>query len=292
MKSQRVIAFDSKRRILERAQKYIESVQLFLDDGEPAVGVMLKALKHAEGSLKREIMFVLGTFAKEQVVWPLYGIMTDVAEDEQLRQDAAIQLSVLGPLLSDPQALIDRLLEEMDSPDAERRRFATFATGWAGNQRAALPLIERLYDNDARVQETAVNALCNLRDDKVLQLLADRLEHGPVQQKRVILLNLWRFSAKKAQVKEIYRRCLEDESAELRFTALVCLGRIADVREDAELYRKSLKDSDPRVRELALKRLAEEGGEALLQSLRAEIQPLLNDPAVKVKRAAVRALRR
>jgi hypothetical protein len=120
----------------------------------------------------------------------------------------------------------------------------------------------------------------------------DRLEHGPQQQKRVILLNLWRFSSKKDEVEKIYRKYLEHEDADLRFNALVCSRPIANVRQDLEVYRKCLKDSDERIRELALKRLAEEAGGAILQSLRAEVRALLNDPAIKVKKAAVKALKR
>jgi HEAT repeat protein len=292
MNKNRVIEFDSKRRILERAKKYVESVELFLDEGDQAVSLMLRALKHADGELKREIMFVLGTFAKEKVIWPLFEMMIDASENDEFRNDAAIQLSVIGPLLTDPQLLIDRLLEEIQSPDIERRLHATFAIGWRGNDRAALPLIERLYDDDGRVQESAVNALCNLRDDKILHLLVDRLEHGPMQQKRIILFNLWRFSSKKEEVTEIYRKYLDHESSELRFDALVCLGRVTDVRQYVKIYRKCLRDKDERVRELALKRLADEGGESILQSFRAEIQTLLDAPEVKVKKAALQALKK
>jgi HEAT repeat protein len=287
-----VIEFDSKHRVLERARKYVESVELFLEEGDQAVSLLLKALKHADKDLKREIMLVLGTFAKEKVVWPLFDMMIDASEDDELRYDAAIQLSVVGSFLKDPRVLVDRLLEEIQSSDVGRRLHATFAVGWAGNIQAALPLIERLYDSDSRVQEAGVNALCNLRDDKILKLLVDRLEHGPLQQKRVILFNLWRFSSREKEVVQVYRKYLEDESAELRFDALVCLGRMTDVRQHLELYRKCLKDEDDRVRELALKRVAGEGGEAVLQSLRAEIETLLNDPDMKVKKAALEALKK
>ena len=287
-----VIEFDSKHRVLERAKKYVESVELFLKEGDQAVALLLKALKHADKELKREIMLVLGSFAKEQVVWPLFDMMTDSTENDEFRYDAAIQLSVIGPLLRDPRLLVDRLLEEIQSPDVERRLHATFAIGWEANVQAALPLIERLYDSDSRVQETAVNALCNLRDDKILKLLVDRLAHGPIQQKRVILFNLWRFSSREKEVMEVYRKYLEDESPELRFDALVSLGPMTDVRQHVGMYRKCLKDEDDRVRELALKRLAAEGGEAVLQSLRAEIETLLNDPDMKVKKAALEALKK
>jgi HEAT repeat protein len=292
MKNNRVIELDPKERVLEKAKKYAESIDLFLEEEEQAVPLMLKALKHAGSELKREIMIVLVSFAKEKFVWPLFDIMTDTSESQEVRHDASIQLSVIGPLLNDPQPLIERLLKEVESADAERRLHATFAIGWEGNVQAALPLIERLYDSESSVQETAVNALCNLRDVKILNLLVDRLEHGPLEQKRVILFNLWRFSSRKKEVTEVYLKYLEHENPELRFDALVYLGPMTEVRQHGETYRKCLKDKDERVRELALKRLAEAGGEAVLQSLRAEIEILVDDPDMKVKRAALEALRK
>jgi HEAT repeat protein len=199
---------------------------------------------------------------------------------------------VIGPLLKDPRPLAERLLKELESSDTERRLHAAFAVGWEGNVPAAIPLIERLYDSDPRVQQTAVNALCNLRDDRILDLLSDRLDKGPIEQKRAILFNLWRFYSKGEEVTRIYLKYLEHEDADLRFDALVCLGPLAETRDFFDVYRKCLKDRDVRVRELALKRLAEEAGESVLQSLRAEIEPLLDDPDMKVKKAALEILRK
>jgi HEAT repeat protein len=216
--------------------------------------------------------------------------MTDGSESEEIRHDAAIQLSVIGPFLKNPQALADRLREEIESSDAERRLHATFALGWQGNSQAAISLIERLYDSDDRVQQTAVNALCNLRDDRVLDLLLDRLNNGPVEQKRIILFNLWRFHFNREKATSVYLKYLEHENPDLRFDALVCLGPIAQVREHLDIYRRCLKDKDARIRELALKRLAEEARAIARKSLRAEIEPLLNDPDMKVKSAALSIL--
>ncbi|MBI4488008.1 MAG: HEAT repeat domain-containing protein [Deltaproteobacteria bacterium] len=292
MKKNRVIEFEPRERILEKAKKYIESLELFSEESDQAIPLLLRAMKHADRDLKREIMFVLGTFAKEEVVWPLYDMMTDSLENEEVRHDAAIQLSVIGPLLKDPQPLIDRLLKQIESSDAEQRLHATFAIGWEGNFQAATSLIGRLYDTDPRVQQTAVNALCNLRDNRILDLLLDRLDHGPLEQKRTILFNLWRFYAKSEEVTEVYLKYLEHEDPELRFDALVCLRPITEVRKHLEVYRKCLRDKDGRIRELALKRLAEEGGESVPKSLRAEIEALLNDPNMKVKKAALKILRK
>jgi HEAT repeat protein len=292
MKNNHVIEFEPRERILEKANKYIESVESFLDDGDKAVHLLLTAMKYADRKLKREIMLVLGSFAKGQVIWPLYDMMANSLEEEDVRHDAAIQLSVIGPLLKDPQPLVDQLLKDIESSDAEQRLHATFAIGWEGNFQAAIPLIGRLYDTDPRIQQTAVNALCNLRDDRILELLVDRLEHGPLEQKRTILFNLWRFDSKGERVTQVYLKSLEHEDPDIRFDALVCLGPITKVQDHLEAYRKCLKDKDSRIRELALKRLSEEAGTSVLELLRGEIEGLLHDPNMKVKKSALKFLRK
>ncbi len=290
MKNNRVIKFDSKERILKTARSYVESVETFFDESDRAIPLLLKAMKLADRDLKREIMLVLGSFAKETVVWPLYDLMTDPSESEEIRQDAAIQLSVIGPFLNNPQALANRLQEEIESSDAERRLHATFAMGWQGNSQAVIFLLERLYDSDDRVQQTAVNALCNLKDDRVLDLLLDQLANGPLPQKRIILFNLWRFHANEEKVAQVYLEYLEHEDPDLRFDALVCLR--PTTQNLSHVYRKCLSDKDCRIRELALKRLAEEADATTLQSLRPEITPLLADGEMKVKKAAIELLRK
>src|ERR1043166_2120721 len=107
MKKNRVIEFEPKERILEKAKKYVDSIELFFDESDQAIPLLLKALKYADKDLKREVMLVLGSFAKDEVLWPLYEMMTDAAEDEDVRRDASIQLSVIGGLLKDPQPLIE-----------------------------------------------------------------------------------------------------------------------------------------------------------------------------------------
>lgn len=292
MKKNRVIEFEPRDRILEKAKKYVQSLNLFFEEADQAIPLLLKAMKYADRELKHSIMLVLGSLAKEEIVWPLYDMMTDPSENEEVRHDAAIQLSVIGPFLKDPQPLTERLLKEIESSDAERRRHATFALGWEGNFRAAIPLIERLYDSEVRVQQTAVNALCNLRDDRILGLLLDRLDHGPIEQKRSILLNLWRFSSKGEEVRKVYLKYLEHEDPELRFEVLVCLGPMTEVQKYLEVYRRCLKDRDGRIRALALKRLAEEVRESVLESLRGEIEPLLKDSDINVRKVALKILKK
>jgi HEAT repeat protein len=286
-----VIKFDPREKILEKAKRYVDDEAVFLEEREQAVPLLLKALEFGDETLKSEIIFLLGNFAKEEVAWPLYRILADPTQEEELRRDASIQLSVIGPFLKDPQPLVDRLIQDMESGDPELRIHAAFAVGWEGNAQAAIPLIERLYDGEIRVQQTAVSALSNLRDDKIIHLLLERLEHGPLMQKRAILLNLWRFYSKKKEVARVYLQHLGHENADLRFDALALLGIVGPAEKYFEAYRRCLKDPDERIRGLALRKLAEEGG-ARLKEIKEEIASLMDDPDMKVKRAALEALKK
>lgn len=286
-----VIDFKPKERLLEKAGSYIESTELFLEERDEAVPLLLKALKHADHKLKHKIMFLLGNFAKQEMAWPLYRIMTDPDESEESRHFASIQLSVISTFLKEPQPLTDQLLEDIKSPDPELRINAAFALGWEGNAEAAIPLIELLYDSDIDVQATAVNALSNLRDDRILSLMLERLEHGPLEQKRCILFNLWRFYSKREEVVSVYLGHLAHENADLRFDALVLLATMTETIEYIATYRKCLKDKDPRIRALALKELNEVNTKDLLE-LRDEFRDMLSDPYMEVKKAAMKILKK
>lgn len=76
----------------------------------------------------------------------------------------------------------------------------------------------------------------------------------------------------------------------MRFDALACFGLLVEVRDHLEVYRKLLKDADPRIRGLAIKKIAEGAANASTQSFPAEIEALLEDPDMEVKRAALQIL--
>jgi hypothetical protein len=52
MKKNRVIEFESKERILEKAKKYVESIESFLEESDQAVPLLLRAMKHADREFK------------------------------------------------------------------------------------------------------------------------------------------------------------------------------------------------------------------------------------------------
>ena len=289
--NEKVVDFESRERLLKKVESYIESIELFLEEQDQAVPLFLKALKYADQELKHEIILLLGSWAKQEVAWPLYEILTDRKENKDIRNSASIELSVIFPFLKEPQPLLDRLLKDLKSPDAELRIYVAFALGWEGNTQAAIPLIELLYDPDIRVQQTAVNALSNMRDDRIFSLMLERLEHGPFEQKRCILLNLWRFHSKQKEVISVYLKYLNHENADLRFNTLVLLGSITEAKDYVSVYRGCLRDKDPRIRALALKKLNEVNREDLL-GFKEEIEEMLSEPDMKVKQAAINILKR
>jgi len=291
MNQSKVIDFESRERLIEKAGSYIESVELFLKERDRAVPLLLKVLKYADHKLKQKIILLLGDYAREEAAWPLYRILIDPEENKEFRRFATIQLSIIFPFLEEPQPLIDSLLENLKSPDPELRTNAAFALGWEGNIKIAIPLIDLLYDSDIQVQQSAVNALTNLRDDRIFNLLIERLEHGSLEQRRSILFNIWRFSSRRKEAEKVYLKYLDHDNDVLRHDALVLLGSVSEAAEHIAEYRRCLNDEVPHIRALALERLYEVGRDDLL-SFKEEIENMLSDPNMEVKRAAIKILKR
>ncbi|MCP4689130.1 MAG: HEAT repeat domain-containing protein, partial [Desulfobacterales bacterium] len=211
MKKCKIIPFDWRERLLARAAKYADSAELFLEESDRAVPLMLTALEYADSDLKQQIILLVAGFARERAAVPLHRLLSDPDEEEEVRCAASVQLSIILPLIKQHQPLMDRLLNDIRSPDRDLRMCACFALGWKGNIEAAASIVDLLRDEDLLVQLAAVNALVNLREDRLLHLLLERLEDGPLEQKRCILFNLWRFHTRKEEAAAVYARFLEDE---------------------------------------------------------------------------------
>ena len=286
-----IIHFEPRQRFLEKARAYVASPSLFLEDDRRAVSILLKAFQAADGEMKLKMLRLLGSAPDSDVARFLYRIMTDPQEAEEIRHCASIQLNVVTSVLEDPSPLVDRLLEDLAGSEGLLRALAAFAWCWEGNERATLALVERRYDEDLRVQVAAVDALANLADERVFNLLAERLAHAPLEQKRSILYNLWRFGSRKAAVAAIYADCLAQEDHGLKLDALGLLNEVAEPQEHLAAYSRCLADQDPQLREMALARL-ERVPEELLLPLRSQIEALRTDPDPAVKATAARILDR
>ncbi|MGB9713187.1 MAG: HEAT repeat domain-containing protein [Dissulfurimicrobium sp.] len=281
-----IVPFDASDRILVQAKTCLASPERVIKERERYVPLLLKALRLSRDlNLRRDILLLLGSFAKEDLYWPLYEIMSDPQEPDEFRDQAAIHLSVMGAFLDDPQALIRRLINDIETGGHDSRVRAIIAIGWEGNLAAVLPLIECLYDADQEIQEVAVNALCNLKDSRVVSLLAERLKNGSIDQKRAILFNLWRFKDRQDEVAAIYKKEIESGDPDLRLEILALLDRIDGQNDHADLYKSLLLDPDDKVRNIALERLG-----ALKKITPGDALQFLSDPSMMVKRTATKIL--
>ncbi len=282
-----VIPFDGRERLLTRVCAYVTAVDELIRDGDRAVDLLIKGFPLADDDLKVKIVIMLGTLANTRVAWLLTDIMCDACQGESIRQAAAIQISVVAGLLPETDTLADRLLAQLDNPSPFARANAVFALGWEGNLKAAPDLIDSLSDEDIEVQQAAVNALSNLRDERLFSLLAQRLEQGSKEQQRSILYNLGHFPSKHGDVLQICKTFMFHKDADLRYDALMVMNSVADTAESLPLYEHCLGDDDPRIRELVLTHLGSFERQHL-DRLSAKVRQLVFDRSVSVRQAATR----
>jgi HEAT repeat protein len=299
-----IIEFQPRQLLLDKAEEYIERLETFLSDPECATKVLFKALPLAETDLKQRIMLLLGSFAREKAAEPFFHIMLRLEETDEIRRFAAIQLSVLCGYLDDPDAIMEGLKNGFQDADPFTRANCLLAMGWRGNYAATLFLVDGLYDPDPEVQQAAVHGLVNLRDDRVLNLLIDRLQHGEADLKRAILCNLWRFSTRGQEVTAVYRQCLSHPDSDLRWDALLAMELMDPATDQSHSlepgtppqgwtidYVRCLRDQDHRIRLLALRRLGK-SPILYLTPHRMEIALLRHDPEPAIRQEAHNLLSR
>ncbi len=291
MNHQKVIHFSPKKRLLGKIAKYLESKERLFEEQETALPLLLRGLELADHALKQKIILLLGGFPKDEVAWPLYRILADSEENDEIRYIAAIQLRVVFPSLSNPQPLIDRLLKDLENDNSDLRVYAASSLGWKKNYQAAIPLIRLLFDSDIDVMQAAVNALTDLGDDRILDLLLNRLEHGPVEQKRCILFNLWHLTTKQSEVIEVYLKYLKHENPEVRYDSLVLLQTVTEPGDCLDAYCQCLLDEDSRLRLLALERLAELKRDTLVR-YKNKIRAMFSDPDSEIQATAKKIMYR
>lgn len=291
MNRQKVIYLSPKKRLLDKIAKYLESKDTLFEERKTALPLLLRGLEYADHTMKQKIILLLGGFAKDEVAWPLYRILSDSEENDEIRYIAAIQLRVVFPSLSNPQLLIDRLLKDLESDDSDLRVYAASSLGWKKNYQAAIPLIGLLFDPDIDVMQAAVNALTDLGDDRILNLLLDRLEHGPVDQKRCVLFNLWHLTSKQSEVIDVYMAYLKHENPEIRYDSLVLLQSVTKPGDCPDTYCHCLHDEDSRVRLLALERLSELKRDTLIR-YKNKIRAMFSDPDSEIQATAKKIINR
>jgi len=149
-------------RNLQKMLRYINDIELFLNEADTAVPLLIDVYKKANADLKDEIIILLGASAHRPVSAWLYAVMTDPGEKESARHSAALQISVTAALMENAEALSEKLLADLDNPDPALRRLAVLALGWEGNHRAVTGLAACKKDSDPIVRKNATVALYNI----------------------------------------------------------------------------------------------------------------------------------
>ncbi len=283
----KIIPFDGQERLLTKVRTYLTTLDELLRDGDQGIELLLKAFQVADEALKVKIVILLGTIAQPRVIWSLLDIMRDNTQSENTRQAAAIQISVKGATLKEKERLVAELLQDLEDDVPFVRANAAFALGWEGNHRAAPELIDCLSDEDIEVQQAAVNALSNLRDESLFVMLARRLQKGSKEQQRSILYNLSHFPSRQDHAAQICRTYLHHSDSDLRYDALVVLHGVSDPAKELPVYEHCLDDPDARIRELALIRL-QIVDRTRLKAFLSKLRLLVNDPHSRVRQAATR----
>ncbi len=288
--NEKIIRFDANERLLAKARAYLSTLDELSAESDQGVELLLKAFSIADDTLKLKIVIMLGTVAHPQIAWTLLAIMRDISQSENVRQAAAIQISIIGSILEDKSDLIKQLRLDLDADTAFVRANAVFALGWEGNLQVAPDLIDCLSDQDIEVQQAAVNALSNLNEESLFTMLAQRLQTGTKEQQRSILYNLSHFPSRYGEAAQLCRTFVHHNDPDLRYDALVVLQSVSDSFRDLPIYQHCLDDEDARVRELALMRLSKIDIQ-LLGDIMPKIHRLLCcDHHARVRQAATRLI--
>ncbi|OCC15376.1 PBS lyase HEAT domain protein repeat-containing protein [Dissulfuribacter thermophilus] len=285
-----ILEFEERRGLKKKVAKYLEDPSLIAKEGEIAISSIVRAFKVASDEERKRMFLVLSTLAQDELCWILVALIEDPEADDDLKDQAAIYLSVIGAFVSNPQLLTKRLNDLVKGPDKEAKIRAVIAMGWEGNTQSVPILAELLHDKDPEVQEVAVIAMSNLGDSRLFGILTDRLKGASSQQKRAILYNLWRFEGKEEEAMNVYCEALSKEEPGLKSDILTIMSKMdLDSVEDGSLVEQTLRnylgDPDPQVRLACVKALCEKGSLGIKDA-----QRLVNDPNMEIKRIALSVL--
>jgi len=283
-----ILKFRDGRRLKSKVARYLEDPSLIADEGDHAITVLARAFKWASMEDRKRMFLVLSTLAQDELCWILVRLLEDNEADEELKDQVAIYLSVIGAFVSNPQLLnkkLNNIIENTDDKDTRIR--AIVALGWEENTLSIPILAELLHDPDSEIQEAAVTAMCNLEDSRLFGILTDRMKNAPFAQKKAILYNLWRFKGKEEEALKIYMEEVDRGDNALKVDILSILMKMGDSIECEGVLRAHLNDPDPEVRLLSAKALLEM--EKLTQE---DVESLMDDPSMKIKRFAIRAVQK
>lgn len=206
----------------------------------------------------RRLATMLNVLPPESV--SLDALSAAVHNDEFfVRFNAAKMLARRGD--RDARLIIEETLKSGESPARASVARHLYGFSWF----AAKPLIQKaLNDTDYRVRESAIYALCDLREHNAFQMMVEVLSTEDDRVREAATFGL-RDCQDPAAV-PVLEVCLTAEDPEVRAKALEALGA-NDTPEAIPVTRNAINDSDPYVKYAAVLSLLELAGEDWLEEL-------------------------
>ena len=265
---------------------------------EPAVGLLIEALKDKDEDVRKHAATALGEIGDERALQQLiqalnneWGVQSEVAKalgkigepavepliqaledrDENLRSGAAMALGNIG----DARASAP-LIEALKDENRDVRREAAFALGEVGDERAVEPLIQALKYEDKWIRKAAAMSLGQVGDARAVEPLIQALKYGDTDVRSGAEIGLGKLG-ELAVEPLVHVMNDKHQDMDARWKAAMALGEIGDERALEPLTRVMMDDHENiYFREGALEclgRLGKPAVEILIQTLKAEDAP-------------------
>ena len=289
MKSAEVIPFNRSNHLLKKAQVLLENTELFYSETQKGVMCLLDALPYCQPATVLKVLPLLGYAGKDRVLWPLFRLIIEPEQDEQIRFSAAVQLGTAASQSRDPSGVTAMLIDCLDYPSSSIRGSCALALGWDGNSIAVNHLLDHLTDKDRDVQAAIVTALSAIGGVHVYRQLTHRLKTGSIEEKRSISLNLWRFAEKMPQVKDVYVEQIDLIEAEVKVDLLTGIGMIPLSEKILSVYRRLLGETDGQAQLQVLLNLSTRTPSDYVE-LTPKLKELAKNGENKIRQMAIRLL--
>lgn len=285
-----------------------EVLEALAHHGEGVINLLLDQLKSQDLETKRAAVTVLGRLGYRRAT---NGLIDVLETETSLRIDAANALARLGD-----EAALDSLLKLIGDPDGGVRQAVVAAlnsigsakmpqrikpllrdenplvresaakiAGYFGYEDCADTLLECCNDPDERVRKAALEHLPFVDDERINQVLANKLATDTPKVRAAVAAALGNVEVETALVN--LSRALDDEDSWVRYFAARSLGRLGHPESVQLLVQLMSKESFNHVKIATLEALGRIGGNEAIKTIKAHVRSEDKD----VARVAAQALR-
>lgn len=171
-------------------------------------------------------------------------------EDELVRTQACESLELIG------EPAVQPLINALNNPNKNIRRYSARVLGNMGNEKAIEPLIQNLRDDNKWVRRETSGALSKM-GDPAIEPLIHLLDDSDWKVRGGAAWALGGIASKRA-VEPLIKSLLEDDNGFVRSGAAIALGNIEDERA-VEPLKKAMNDKSSFVRKVSEKYLKDWG---------------------------------